>query len=94
VGGDSITRETKPAAAEIVGVSVAGLVVEQEVGVTHLAAEVVTLVATDGAVVSALLELDFMSCCPPIRNLLHDYTQPIHLLLFLISVIISDVLKN
>ena len=30
-----------------------------------MAAEVVTLVATDGAVVSALLELDFTSCCPP-----------------------------
>ncbi len=42
-----------------------GVVVEGEVGVAHLAAEVVTLVATDGAVVSALLELDFMSCCPP-----------------------------
>ena len=38
---------------------------EEEVGVAHLAAEVVTLVATDGTVVSALLELDFMSCCPP-----------------------------
>ncbi len=47
------------------GVSLAGVAVEEEVGVAHLAAEVVTLVATDGAVVSALLELDFMPCCPP-----------------------------
>jgi hypothetical protein len=59
-----------------------------------LAVEVVNLVATDGAVVSALLELVFISCYPPIRSLLHDDTQPIHQLLFLISVIISDVFKK
>ncbi len=39
--------------AEIGGVTFAGVVVEEEVGVAHLAAEVVTLVPTDGAVVSA-----------------------------------------
>jgi hypothetical protein len=65
VGGDSIAGEAKPVGAEIGGVSLAGVAVEEEVGVAHLAAEVVTLVATDGAVVSALLQLDFMPCCPP-----------------------------
>ena len=48
-----------------IGVSLAGVVEVEEVGVARLATEVVTLVATDGAVVSALLELDFMPCCPP-----------------------------
>ncbi len=65
VGGDPIAGDTKAVGAGIGGVRLAGVVVEKEVGVAHLAAEVVTLVAADGAVVSALLELDFMSCCPP-----------------------------
>ena len=58
-GADSVTGVE---IGVIGGVSLAGVVVE-EVGMAHLA-EVVTLVATDGTVVSALLELDFMSCCP------------------------------
>jgi hypothetical protein len=57
------------------GVSLAG-VVEEEVGVAHLAAEVVTLVATDGAVVSALLELDFMSCPPFLSNITRLFFLP------------------
>ncbi len=63
VGGDSIARETKAVGAGIGGARFAG--VEGEVGVAHLAPEVVTLVSTDGSVVSVLLELDFMSCCRP-----------------------------
>ena len=50
-GADSVTGGE--IGVEIGGVSLAGVVVEEEVGVVHLAAEVVTLVATDGAVVSA-----------------------------------------
>jgi hypothetical protein len=62
-GADSVTGGE--IGVEIGGVSLAGVVVEEEVGVAHLAGEVVTWVETDGAVVSALLELDVMSCCPP-----------------------------
>ncbi len=65
MGWDSLAGETKTAGAEIGWVNLAGAVVEEEVGVALLVVEVVTLVATDGAAVYALLELDFMSCCPP-----------------------------